>query len=154
MTHPPKCWLRRVWPPLCILNIVGFVRRSKWCLTAEVATNFIELLHTSPAPCGFIGNNFESKLEPYTASTNLSRSARSQPAVKIRSFHLCVEHLSRSFCPGCFRVRVYSQVNPTSCHFTQSPTSFLKPFYCFFLRMNWNLCELLSPDRCLPHWEA
>lgn len=23
----------------------------------------------------------------------------------------------------------------------------------FFLRMNWNHCELLSPDRRLPHWE-
>lgn len=56
----------------------------------------------------------------------------SQPAGKILSFHLCGEHLSRSFCPGCCRVWVHSQVNPTSCLFNHGPMSFLKPFYYFF----------------------
>lgn len=134
----------------------GITVRKRY-LTSELAANFIELLHNSPALCNFIGNHLDSKLEPYPASIHLFRSVSSQSAVKILSFQLCVEHLSRSFCPGCCRVLVYSQVNITSCLFDQSPHIIFKTillFFFFFLRMNWNHWELLSPDRCLPHWDA
>lgn len=109
----------------------GITVRKRY-LTSELAANFIELLHNSPALCNFIGNHLDSKLEPYPASIRLFRSVSSQSAVKILSFQLCVEHLSRSFCPGCCRILVYSQVNITSCLFDQSPHIIFKTILLFF----------------------
>lgn len=96
-----------------------------------MAANFTELLHNSPAPRDFIGNNYDNKLVCLPASTHLLYLA--QPACRQDPlFPPLWGTPERSFCPGCCRVWVHSQVNPTSCLFNHGPMSFLKPFYWFF----------------------